>query len=348
LRPSLLILLAGVLLLSACADATESSAPGATAAPASTTGPVDPASAPADPSPGCGTAVDVAPGESEQHLASEDTERTYLQYVPSDHDGVTPLPLVLDFHGLLEGSGIHAVHTELGPFGETQGFVTVTPDSGREPDRWDLGGDEDVTFVADLLDQVEGDLCIDRRRVHATGLSMGGFMTSLIGCRLSDRIASAAPVGGIGVIEPCDRSRPVPAIIFHGTDDPVLAYDGGLGGGSSGLPTFDGSDGTLGDLDDDELALVDDLLPGAEASAAAWAAGNGCPDAEPVTTAISETVDRLDYGCEVELYRVNGGGHTWPGSTFDTAIEDIAGAVDLTLPANEVLWAFFQDHPLTG
>ena len=122
----------------------------------------------------------------------------------------------------------------------------------------------------------------------------------------------------------------------------ALAACGGDDSADSGSPTTTASDASADESSEAPTTTADD------STAAAWAAGNGCPDAEPVTTAISETVDRLDYGCEVELYRVNGGGHTWPGSTFDTAIEDIAGAVDLTLPANEVLWAFFQDHPLTG
>ena len=90
---------------------------------------------------------------------------------------------------------------------------------------------------------------------------------------------------------------------------------------------------------------MEEVLPGAEASAAAWAEGNGCPDAEPATERVTDTVDRLDYGCDVELYRVAGGGHTWPGSAFDAAIGDVVGPVDLSVSANEVMWAFFQAHP---
>ncbi len=60
---------------------------------------------------------------------------------------------------------------------------------------------------------------------------------------------------------------------------------------------------------------------------------------------MTDTVDRLDYGCDVELYRVAGGGHTWPGSAFDAAIGDVVGPVDLSVSANEVMWAFFQAHP---
>lgn len=338
-------LVAATLLLGACDGGDDDTAAADTST--TTTVVVDPASVPADPSAGCGGAATPTDGETEHVITSGGIERTYARYVPSAHDGETPVPLVLDLHGLIEGGTIHAVHSALGPYGEQEGFVTVTPDSGRTPDRWDLQGEGDVALMADLLDRVESDLCVDRNRVYSTGLSMGGLMTTVLGCQLSDRIAAAAPVAGIGVLEPCDRSRPVPAVVFQGTDDPILAYDGGLGEGAAGLPSPEEPGETLGELDDDQESALQETLPGAEASAAAWAEGNGCPDAEPTLEAVSDTVDRLDYGCEVELYRIVGGGHTWPGSAFDRAIESIVGAVDLTIDANEVMWAFFQEHPRT-
>ena len=133
--------------------------------------------------------------------------------------------------------------------------------------------------MGDLLDQVEGELCIDRNRVYSTGLSWGGLMTTVLGCRLSDRIAAAAPVAGIAVLDPCDRTRPVPAVIFHGTDDEFLAYDGGVGAGAEDLPLPDDPGETAAGRRGRPRSI--DVLPGAEASAAAWAEGNGCPDAEP-------------------------------------------------------------------
>ena len=354
MRRAATVVLAAALLVSACSgdDDTDTAAADTTASSETTTttavGPaeVDPASVPADPSPGCGDAATPPPGESELVIASGDIDGSYAQYVPSAHDGDTPVPLVLDLHGLVEGRGIHALHSGLGAFGDREGFVTITPDAQREPAQWALQDNGDVTFVNDLLDQVESDLCIDRNRVFSTGLSMGGLMTTVLACELSDRIAAAAPVSGIGVPDSCDRQRPVPAVIFHGTEDPILAYDGGLGPGSAGLPAPGESGGTLGDLDEDAADTALSFLPGAEPSAAAWAEANGCPGAEPVAEAVTDDVDRLDYGCAVELYRVVGGGHTWPGSSFDIAIEDIVGPVTMTVSANEIMWAFFQEHPL--
>lgn len=354
MRRGATVAIAAALLLSACggSDDSGSAAADTTAPPDTTTTPpvtyveVDPASVPADPSAGCGGAPTTSPGETELAITSGDIDGSYAQYVPTAHDGDRPVPLVLDLHGLVEGRGIHALHSGLGPFGEQEGFVTITPDAQRDPAQWALQDEGDVTFVNDLLDQVESDLCIDRNRVFSTGLSMGGLMTTVLGCSLSDRIAAAAPVAGVGAPPTCDRERPVPVIVFHGTEDPILAYDGGLGPGSDGLPAPGEPGETLGEQDEDEIEQIESFLAGAEASAEVWAAGNGCPDAEPSVEAVTEDVDRLDYGCAVELYRVIGGGHTWPGSSFDLAIGDIVGPVTVTIEANQLMWAFFQDHPL--
>jgi len=63
----------------------------------------------------------------------------YIRHVPPAHDGETPIPLVVDFHGYSEGAQIHAQHSALGPFGDQEEFVTVTPQGLGEIPRWDTG-----------------------------------------------------------------------------------------------------------------------------------------------------------------------------------------------------------------
>lgn len=344
---ALAALVLATVVLGACggddADPEAAPTPDSTAAP-TTAAPLDPADVAADPSRGCGASPAVAPGETQQDVASGELVGRYARVVPPAYDQTTPVPVVFDLHGLIETGPIHAAHTGLGPYGEAEGFVTVTPELGRDPAQWELTGGGDVAFIADLLDRVEGDLCVDRNRVFVTGLSMGGMMTTVLGCELADRFAAAAPVAGVTDAE-CERSRPVPAVIFFGTEDPVLDYDGGLGAGAAGLPAPGEQGGTLGELDEDDREATVAFLPGAEAAAEQWAAGNGCPDAEPSVEAVAADVDRLDYGCAVQLYRIEGGGHTWPGSDFDVAIEDIVGPVTMSIDANEVMWDFFREHP---
>ena len=43
----------------------------------------------------------------------------------------------------------------------------------------------------------ERERCIDRRRVFATGMSNGGFLSHRLGCELADRMAAIPPVAGV-------------------------------------------------------------------------------------------------------------------------------------------------------
>ena len=266
--------------------------------------------------------------------------------MPPAHDGETPVPVVVDYHGYAEGGEIHAAHSALGPYGDEQGFVTITPDSGYEVARWDVGlGSEDLVMFGDMLDQVEAQLCVDTNRIFVTGLSNGAFMTSSVACEYSDRVAAASPVAGITDQEGCELQRPVPVITFHGTEDTFIAFDGGLGASVAELPSPDG-EGTLGDQpqadDETEPPSIPDV-------ATAWAERNGC-ESEPTEERVAEDVLLQEFPCpagaETQLYVVEGGGHTWPGSEFDDPITDIVGYVTHNIDANELMWEFFQQHPL--
>lgn len=174
-------------------------------------------------------------------------------------------------------------------------------------------------------------------------MSNGAFMTSVVACQLSDRIAAAAPVAGIRDPNGCTFHRAVPVIVFHGTADTFVAYTGGLGASVAHLPTDNG--GTLG------TSAVTSSGPSIEDIAAAWAHRNGCASTPPVETAVAADVELLNYGChagaDVQLYRVAGGGHAWPGSQFSRSIETIVGRTTMDIDANELIWAFFVAHPLS-
>ena len=127
------------------------------------------------PSTGCGTSTHPAVVEEEHHLDIGGSDRWYLRTVPSGHDGTSPIPVVVDFHGLSEGARIHTVMSEMSRIAERDGFVVAFPQGRFDPVRWDanptVDPNEDLTFVAGILDQIAADLCVDRSRVYAQGLS---------------------------------------------------------------------------------------------------------------------------------------------------------------------------------
>jgi polyhydroxybutyrate depolymerase len=190
--------------------------------------------------------------------------------------------------------------------------------------------------------------------VFVTGLSNGAFLTSAVACRYADRIAAAAPVAGIRDIDGCDPARPVPVVAFHGTADTFVSYDGGLGSSIANLPAPDGSGRTIGQQG---AAATTTTAPGTpkpptiEDITADWAARNGCSP-QKTEKKVASDVTLLAWSCPpdaaTELYRVEGGGHSWPGSPFSKQVASVVGKTTESISANEIMWKFFQEHPLRG
>ncbi len=294
---------------------------------------------------GC-AATPVAVGDEHVSMTSDGLERSYLRSVPPAYDGTTPVPLVIDLHGFQEGADMHAYNSGLGPFGDEHGFVTITPQGnavGAQP-MWLIDRDSaDVVFIGDLLDEAEATLCVDLARVYVTGFSNGAMLTSVLACVYADRLAAVAPVSGVADVEGCDPARPVPVVAFHGTDDPYVDFDGGFGPAVPVQPS------------DVQPTLVDDAIATTyvpapvEETMAEWAERNGCAAGDPVEEEVADDVTLLAWPCSdaataTDLYRIDGGGHTWPGSNFLVAYQSLVGSTTMSISANEVMWAFFEDH----
>ena len=233
-----------VLVLAACSGSSSDSASTTTTNAKATKA----AAVAAQPSAGCSAATPVAAGEAKITTTSGGASRWYYRHVPTGYTPTKPTPVVLDLHGYAEGATVHEQMSALGPYGDTHDFVTITPQgSGTSVPMWNTDlGSADMKYIGDLLDEVERTVCVDQHRVFVTGLSNGAFMTSAVACKYADRIVAAAPVAGIRDIPGCKPSRPVPVIAFHGTADPYVSYDGGLGQKAADLPAGDGSGRTLG------------------------------------------------------------------------------------------------------
>jgi polyhydroxybutyrate depolymerase len=329
----------------ACSSSSSTESGSATTSTPTTVAAADVAAAP---SAGCSVPNPVPPGDQQVDLTVAPTSGFYLRHVPPTATASEPLPLVIDLHGYFETAAIQVVMSEFSILADTEGFVTVAPQIGdRAPAFWDdtLGAD-DVAFIGGVIDDAVQTLCIDQNRVYVSGLSNGAFMTSAVACAFSERIAAAAPVAGIRDVEGCSPSRPVPVIAIHGTVDPYVTYDGSLGDAAANLPAPDGSGRTLG-----EVGVVDPSVKGPTIPeiTASWAARNGC-DPTPTESTIASDVTLLSFPCppgaEVELYRVDGGGHAWPGSDFSEKIAAAVGFTTRSIVATDLIWEFFADHPL--
>ncbi len=351
---SLVVALAALTLVGACAAAdddgavpTSTLAPSATI-PATTTAADDGevATAPAVASAGCDTTAGAAVHSERRTLPGSD--RWYLLTTPRVDDRTTPLPIVLDLHGLSEGAEVHTQFSGMADFAEQHGFIAVLPHGTGSPVRWDVSPDRaanpDLVFLDQLLDQLEADLCVDTARVYATGLSNGALLSSSIACAMADRVAAVAPVAGLFRPPRCAPSRSVPVLAFHGTADAILLFNGGVGDRLGAVL------GGGGDADQPAPPPEPDLEgPGYPASAAAWAEANGC-DAIATDTNLSPTAIERSWECpdgaDVRFVILVGGGHSWPGSEFSQAVAQFVGPTDMSIDANAHIWAFFQRFAL--
>jgi polyhydroxybutyrate depolymerase len=150
-----------------------------------------------------------------------------------------------------------------------------------------------------------------------------------LAAELSDRIAAIAPVAGTIAIEESKPKRAVPVIHFHGTKDTFVPFEMAKGK----TPAFM-------------------KFKGVEDSVQTWVKLNGCDEKSKMET-ISKEGDEMKVtrktfgggkdGAEVVLVVIDEGGHAWPGMTPPASF---MGKSAKNVSANDLMWEFFQKHPM--
>ena len=285
-----------------------------------------------------GLAAHTAGGSREGEIQHGGLRRTYTLHVANSLNGGTPAPLVLVLHG---GGGAGPSTERMTGFSELadrRGFIVVYPngvdhhwnDGRGEVARQDV---DDVGFLTALVDHLRHTLPIDPRRVYVSGISNGAMMSYRLGCERSEIFAAIAPVAG-AVPEPlgprCSPSRPVSLVAISGTDDPLVRWGGGLVARNRGR--------TMSVPDSISLWTRLDRCP-------APATVMQKPDRDPAdgTRVRRETPGPCQEGASVVLYAVEGGGHSWPGSTRSRL--PLTGRLSRDINATDVIWSFFESHP---
>ena len=277
-------------------------------------------------------------GWSARIVTAGGVDRCYYLYTPPGYDPSQPAPLVVSFHGFMSNPDSHGLITHWHQLAAEEGFLLAYPQGSGYPQRWNAAPGwavddvDDVQFFLDIVADVSAAASVDPARVYVSGFSNGGGMAERVGCELADQVAAMGTVAGaVRSMEECSPSRPVPAMVFHGTADPVVIYEGG----------------------EVEHVLIRTIAESIGASitfmgaewVGTWATLNGC-DPTPEALAPSGGVRGLRYtGCrndaEVIFYAINEGGHTWPGG-FPIPV----GKTSQDIDATEELWRFFEQHSL--
>lgn len=230
--------------------------------------------------------------------------REFRLHLPSGFDRTRHLPLLLVFHGSSASASVIERETGFDALADSVGFIVAYPEGLHRG--WNIGECcrysfeekvSDIAFARALITQLEVGLGVDSTRVYAAGYSDGGTLAMLLGCGMSDRIAAIATVSGtlFDPLPTCNLSRPVPAIVIHGTGDTHIPY-----AGQRGLQAA--LRGTHATLSAPQVTRF-------------WTERDRC-EATPQTTRLGRVV-RMVYDCAdstaVTFYAIEGGEHGWPG-----------------------------------
>jgi len=195
--------------------------------------------------PTCPAMSTLNAGDTNATISFGGATRQYIVHVPTSYTGKTAVPLVLDYHPILTDYNYERQNSGYAAKADKEGFIVVFP-NGID-NAWNVGPCcttsrtvDDVGFSRALIAKIEGEGCIDTRRVYAVGYSMGGGMALDMACNAADIIAAIAPAA-FDLMDPsnnwnCNPSRPITVISFRSTGDPIVPYAGGPTNPPNGLP----------------------------------------------------------------------------------------------------------------
>lgn len=260
-------------------------------------------------------------------------QRDYILYVPANYTGSTSVPLVFNFHGYGSNASEQMGYGDFRSIADSVGFIIVHPMGTLDSMNithfnvgWGGSAMDDVGFSEALLDSVSAAYNIDPTRVYSTGMSNGGYMSFYLACRLSDRIAAIASVTGSMTplqYNTCNPQHPTPILQMHGTIDAVVPYNGA-----------------------NWTRSINDVMQ-------YWIDYNACNPTPTITmlpntnTLDGSTVEHIVHkgginNVSSEHFKVTGGGHTWPGSSF------VFPGTNYDIDASVEIWKFFSKYDING
>lgn len=247
-----------------------------------------------------------------------DVERTFQYYVPSSYQEGQSMPLMLTYHGAGSYGLGQMMYSGFHELAEREGFIVVAPDYGINV-RGNFQSPGVTDFTSRILDHMIENYSVDTDRIYASGISMGGNASLTLAHELGDRIAAVAPVAS-GIAPALNRELPRPTTIvwFYGNQD-----------SSYGPAVYEALDHLVAQNGANDRPEVTHWHP---------------TDDDPTRI----TRFRYDGGhnnTEVVFYRIEEGGHTWPGR-YQYASLITVGHTTRHIDATEVIWEHLSQHRL--
>ena len=250
--------------------------------------------------------------------------RHFAMYLPDSLQADAPLVFIL--HGY--GAGIWRENPML-EAADRHHFAVCLPQGLKDPEgqpSWNVGYPfqqgwqvDDVKALCRIARHAQQRYHLSRDNTFLTGMSNGGEMCYLMAYSKQSTFKAVAPIAGLTmawIYQTMEAPRPIPVMEIHGTEDRVSEWAGDMenkGGWGAYLPV--------------PVAI------------GYWVARNRC------THEVSERVESLRgseghpvfkhcysspvTGCDVWLYEVVGGVHSWHTTDLDTG---------------EEIWQFFSRY----
>lgn len=287
-----------------------------------------------------------------RYLNYDGFNRKYLIQIPSDIQN-KQVPLLIALHG---GGGTVEKWAEFTNNGfeklsEQEKFILVYPQGLKK--QWNDTRDfkssyahrnniDDVGFLSALIDHLENDYQIDKKRVYVVGVSNGAMMAQYLALKHADKITAIASIIGSmpkGLTKKFQPVGQISVLMLNGEKDPLVPWNGGAV--------------KLGKRNNGEIDSVDDTLR-------FWVDNNNCvnppviENLKDLDTNDETTVEMKKYlGCanntQVVLYKINGGGHTWPAYKDKRSllkqlvVDKIVGKKSRDIDTSVVVWNFFKN-----
>jgi polyhydroxybutyrate depolymerase len=252
--------------------------------------------------------------------------RTYMYYKPTDWNQNQQLPLLVVLHGLTQtGGGIMDI-TQFNQMAESNNFIVCYPNGLNNA--WNanmnvsISTADDMGFIETLVQYFQTNFNTNPQKQYLCGFSNGGFMSHKMACESSECFAAIATVSGNMSDTTYANCNPLykPAVLhIHGTSDAIVPYSGGPTTGVS----------------------VDQAIQ-------KWAVFLGC---NPSPTSVSmpntsvtdlSSPERITYSnciSPLELIKITGGGHQWPG--ISTLVGG-AGIINMDFYSPQIIWDFLS------
>jgi len=271
--------------------------------------------------------------------------RTYEYYIPSGYDGSEAVPLLFSFHGLGSSGEGQRYLTNFTAVAEQEGFIVVFPDAtsldteGNEcaanlpalPGsniQWNVGGPwslqycadvDDVGFISVLIDLFENEYNIDESQIYATGMSNGAMFTYYVALKLPETFAGIAAVTAPMTTNMFEEgvTSPLSVIVMMSPDDPIVPYE---------------SSGWLGSADATINFWIEANQTSTEPEETLWESTREDP-----TRIVRYVYSGGKNGTKVILYKIEDGGHTWPGGP-QYAPPSVIGLVSNHIDASAEIW----------